>query len=44
MIGVPPSKVGEGKEEVQETTTDATKKEKEKEQMIITHIPELPAR
>lgn len=47
MIGVPSSNVEGAKQEVEGTTTDAAKKEeksKEKERMIITHIPELPAR
>ena len=43
---MPSSKEG-GKEEVEGTRTDGTKKEeksKEEERMIITHIPDLPAR
>ena len=47
MIGVPSSKVEGAREEVEGTMSDATKKKeksKERERMIITHIPELPAR
>ena len=47
MIGVPSSKVGGAKGEIEGTTTDAAKKEeksKEEELIITTHIPELPAR